>query len=290
MIDICDMAKGLNLDEYSCLTSANQLRDLLELDVSARCICSSIGHLSNGNSPRPKPTKFSEDPTFEDNHFGQLANDSFTKDFRQLELSVSYESDTCQESRYSDCSSVSLSKFLSVDKKDGDQQAAEYAAFNYMKEILETKHRNEFKRLLEEQQKEHENLRAHFGRISSLSKSTPSPKYEVKKYSPVQRSCTPVGRELLNGELSRTETSTPKKVGKVDKVKQKIYNLPKKTRQKIHALIVGHLTRQLFRTEQVTRLVQTIKDCLVTAMSLQNESNLGLSELDLQSRLLQQVC
>lgn len=274
------------------------------INRSCDCICNAVSNLE------PLRSEVVDAITARKNHLDDSVDDSFSRDFRYLDLSnFSYDSDYL-EGRYSECSSVSLSKFLSGDKLP-DGAEAEYVAFSYMKEQLEQKHRNEFKRLLSEQQREHENLKAQFTKVSSLSKHTPSPKSNyaysgsvlLKKYTPTSGQSTPLrpksaDERQTNGTCNKSNRSDA--LSNVVEVKKKTLvengKLPRpaptveQAASKINAAIRGYLTRRLFKTERVTNLVQTIKDCLATAVSLQNEPNLGLSELDLQSRLLQQVC
>lgn len=274
------------------------------INRSCECICNAISNLE------PLRSQVADTIFQKEDHFDDHIDDSFSRDFRYLDLSnFSYDSD-CPEGRYSECSSVSLSKFLSGDKLP-DGAESEYVAFCYMKEQLEQKHRSEFKRLLREQQKEHDNLKLQFNKVSSVSKHTPSPQSNyaysgsvvLKKYTPTSGQSTPVksmsvDEQRADGTCSRTNACNGssnvvemKKKMPVKKIKSPRPPLTvEQAASKINAAIRGYLTRRLFKTERVTLLVQTIKDCLATAVSLQNEANLGMSELDLQSRLLQQVC
>lgn len=235
----------------------------------------------------------------------QFNNDSFNQDFGILDFNssanTSRESDTCQESVLSDCSSVSLSKFL-LKKKSLDDQEVELAAFFLMKEQLELKHRNELTRLLNEQQKEHDRLKEEFDQMSCISKCTVSPKSNyvysrdvvLKKYSASECSFTPEYCKSRSADISnRSESDTPKLVTRSASWDRKIQinsdDQMEKLKEKFVAIVRGYWTRRLFKTARVQLLVQTIKDCLLTAVSLQSENELGMSELDLQNRLLQQV-
>lgn len=259
---------------------------------SCECICNAISNF--------EPLR-SRDPTSP-----EPFDDSFCRDFRYLDLSnLSYEDADCLEGRYSECSSVSLSKFLAAGDKLPDGAEAEYVAFSYMKEQLELKHRNEFKRLLREQQREHDNLKAQFNKISSLSKHSPASKCNyaysgsvvLKKYTPSSEHSTPVRSKSVDEQRSKgTDGFSGQNVVEVKKkplIQNKYPPRPgltvEQAASKINAAVRGYLTRRLFKSERVTLLVQTIKDCLATALALQGEPNIGLSELDLQSRLLQQV-
>lgn len=230
-------------------------------------------------------------------------SDSFSKDFQLLDLNASYESDVYDDSRYSE-DSVSLSKYLT-----GDGEETERNALEHLKKQLQIKHSEQFKQLLQEQQKEHDNLKLQFGRISSLSDKTASPHYAyssdvvLKKYSASGRNTEPSvdspGRTLSRNENTSTELSENCVVdSRPTKVDVPVFQKSKKLwtqedRDKavtqINALVRGFLTRRLLKTDYVVTLVQTIKDCLIQAVSLQNEPDLGLSELEFQSRILQQV-
>lgn len=218
-------------------------------------------------------------------------NDSFGKDFCLLDTSLNISRDTdAHESTFSDCSSVSLNKFIpSFDKKSTESHEAEHEAFCYFKEQLKLKHRQQLALLLEEQQREHDLLKEQFQKISRTSSytksasSTPVRAFSrdtfTKKPSPNKRK-SPVILDTLSVQIPIPSSSAI--VSPNDKKRHQAAS-------KINAGVRGYLTRRLFKTARVVLLVQTIRDCLVTAMSLQNETNLGLSELDLQNRLLQQV-
>lgn len=224
-------------------------------------------------------------------------NDSFVKDFNLLDISVlSRDTDVGRESTgtFSDCSSVSLNKFMpSMDKKSTDCGEAEQEAFLYFKEQLKLKHRQQLASLLVEQQREHDMLKEQFLKISRTSScvrssppSTPSAVYSHDTYTKK----SPNKRTVLDDSISiqlpiPNSSSSPKKKSSGVNASHKMH----RAACKIQSGVRGYFTRRLFKTNRVILLVQTIKDCLFTAVSLQNESNLGLSELNLQNRLLQQV-
>lgn len=181
----------------------------------------------------------------EKNSLYQYINDSFYKDFHIIDsnrsMNLSHDFDSNQESRCSDCSSVSLSKFLFQDKKLFEGQEAECIAFSYMKEQLEKKHRIQLAMLLKEQQKEYDNLKLQFNRITSISKSSsPISSYAysqdvvLKKYSfSESNSCTPSCVTVKkNEEHVFRESSTPRQTLKTDNFYQKKF-LPEKKKFKI---------------------------------------------------------
>lgn len=262
------------------------------------------------------------------------ANDSFGKDFCVLDTSTnsSREMDAGRESTFSDCSSVSLNKFIpSLDKKPEECRDAEYEAFMYFKDQLKMKHRKQLALLLEEQQREHDLLKEQFQKISRASScpkhspsSTPGHKFSqntfTKKPSPNKHKSPVILDDMVRVQFPiRTPVMSPKKERNPMKVlspilpecktnlvappvnsssiesPEEVQKLAKRNEivyqaaSKINAAVRGYLTRRLFRTSRVQLLVQTIKDCLITVVSVQNETDLGLPELDLLNRLLQQV-
>ncbi|XP_065226574.1 uncharacterized protein LOC135849871 [Planococcus citri] len=225
------------------------------------------------------------------------ANDSFAKDFNLLDISFrSRDTDIGRESvgTFSNCSSVSLGKFMpSVDNKKSIECGgeAEQEAFTYFHEQLKLKHRQQLAQLLQVQQREHDMLKEQFLKISRPSScvnvsppSTPLAVYSHHK--------SPNKSIVLDESISTqllpipNSSSSPKKRSTSG---QSPIHRRHQAASKIQAGVRGYFTRRLFKTSKVVLLVQTIKDCLVTAVSLQNETNLGLSELDLQNRLLQQL-
>ncbi|XP_065224556.1 uncharacterized protein LOC135848553 [Planococcus citri] len=228
------------------------------------------------------------------------ANDSFAKDFNVLDISVlSRDTDIIgRESTgtFSDCSSVSLGKFMpSVDnKKSIDCGEAEQEAFIYFQEQLKVKHRQQLAELLQVQQREHDMLKEQFLKLSRASScvkvsppSTPLAAYSHDTYTKKSpNKCTVLDESISTQLPIPNSSSSPKKRSSSS---QSPIHRRHQAASKIQAGVRGYFTRRLFKTSRVVLLVQTIKDCLVTAVSLQNETNLGLSELDLQNRLLQQL-
>ncbi|XP_043949353.1 uncharacterized protein LOC108028891 isoform X2 [Drosophila biarmipes] len=110
------------------------------------------------------------------------------------------------------------------------------------------------------------------------------------KGSPANASSTPSKR----GNAPTRSSSSPKQL------KNSHTNLEQEERQwaatRINAAVRGFLTRRLFATEQVQRIVQTIRDTLVFVLNLHLETcGNGLeaeepANLRLKARLLQQLC
>lgn len=294
----CESSECLKLNSESNMSASHSGNSAPVVD----CLNQSYDNFCNDNDfelPRAEADSSSKQLLY------QFNNDSFNQDFGILDfnssVNTSRESDTCQESVLSDCSSVSLSKFL-LKKKSLDDQEVELAAFFLMKEQLELKHRNELTRLLNEQQKEHDLLKEEFDQMSYISKCSVSPKSNyvysrdvvLKKYSASECSFTSEYCKSRSADNSnRSECETPKLLIRSASWDRKIQiNSDKKMeklKEKFVAIVRGYWTRRLFKTARVQLLVQTIKDCLLTAVSLQSENELGLSELDLQNRLLQQL-
>jgi len=252
-------------------------------------------------------------------------NDSFSKYADLLDLSnsanMSIESEMYgRESSYSDCSSVSLSKFLVDMRLSDSQESTTLGNYLHMKEQLELKHRNELMKLLREQEKEH-NLLDQLVRISNTSSPKSNYAYSkdvvLKKYS-AGNSPSPSIFSKYSPESGAGENGT-QRFGKTLSCRRRICDDDLKTLKqidsygvvvgtnlannegiqdfearvraatKINAAVRGYFVRRLFKTNRVQRLLQTINDCLITAISLQKESDLKPAELSLQSRVLQQV-
>ncbi|XP_023035367.1 uncharacterized protein LOC6649043 isoform X1 [Drosophila willistoni] len=111
-----------------------------------------------------------------------------------------------------------------------------------------------------------------------------------------RKNSSPVRRPQQQQHPQRS-VSKPRKVASPNRTTQEVNDMEKHLAAcRITAAVKGYLVRRLFRTEQVQRVVQTIRDTLIFVLNLHLEtygSSLEQEEpanIRLKARLLQQLC